>query len=378
MPRQPKAYLHRGWYVSNLGGTRHKLCRETDGSRQAQIELGKILDQRAQGTLPRQSNLTVVELVALFLDSVKVERSESTYTNYSRWLGEFCKLHGQRRVRDITPLIAEAFRNNLSRRTWKRRGRGTANPYKPKTINHALISLKRCWNWGIQKKLLPPSSPFSDLALLFAEGRQRVVTDREFQHLLRGASDSHFRQFLLTLRYTGARPGEIRGLTWAMVDWANHRFVLQRHKTSRTTKVSKPRLIPFPPVIERLLRWRLRRFGAHTPAVFLNQCRQPWNKERIINRMAVARRRAGLRPDENGESLVLYSNRHTFLTAAAASANIGGPMLQQLAGHSSPAMTARYVHLANADLYRANVQVAEVLKPQRPSERPEGTSGTPR
>ena len=31
MPRRPKPYLHRGWYVTNIGGVRHKLCPEADG-----------------------------------------------------------------------------------------------------------------------------------------------------------------------------------------------------------------------------------------------------------------------------------------------------------------------------------------------------------
>jgi len=28
MPRPAKPYVHRGWWVTNIGGTRPKLCRE--------------------------------------------------------------------------------------------------------------------------------------------------------------------------------------------------------------------------------------------------------------------------------------------------------------------------------------------------------------
>ena len=48
------------------------------------------------------------------------------------------------------------------------------------------------------------------------------------------------------------RPGELRALTWANVDWQNGRFVLHRHKTSRTQRVRKPRVIPFPPLVGKL------------------------------------------------------------------------------------------------------------------------------
>jgi hypothetical protein len=31
MPRPAKPYLHRGWWVTNFGGARQKLCRENEG-----------------------------------------------------------------------------------------------------------------------------------------------------------------------------------------------------------------------------------------------------------------------------------------------------------------------------------------------------------
>jgi hypothetical protein len=45
MPRKAKAYLHRGWFVTNLNSQRHKLCREEEGYESAQVALGKLLDQ---------------------------------------------------------------------------------------------------------------------------------------------------------------------------------------------------------------------------------------------------------------------------------------------------------------------------------------------
>jgi integrase len=77
------------------------------------------------------------------------------------------------------------------------------------------------------------------------------------------------------------------------------------------------------------------------------------------------RKRAGVTADENGEILVLYHHRHTYLTKAAASVGISGPMLQQLAGHTDPRTTERYAHLANKEIHQAGLRVAEGLRPQR-------------
>jgi integrase len=364
MPRPAKPYLSRGWYVTNLGGKRQRLCPQADGLRAARDALLRVQQEHQDNGGRPFPGLSVVELAALFLDTVKVEKAQDTYAVYQRWLTEFAKLHGGKQARLITRLEAQQFKNDLARRTWVR-NKQPARPYKPKTVNHALIALKRCWNWGIESEILPPKNPFSKIPLLHTEGRQRVMTDEEFQALLRHSTDSRFRQILIALRYTSARPGEVRNLTWAQVDWVNHRWVIHRHKSSRTAKVSKPKIIPMCPCVENLTRWLHARQGDQ-PHVFLNSRGQPWTKDAFVQRMDGLRQRAGIVADENGENLVLYHHRHTFLTAAASNEGISGPMLQQLAGHTDPRTTERYAHLANKDIHRAGMRVAEGLRPQRP------------
>jgi hypothetical protein len=86
-----------------------------------------------------------VELFALFLDSVKVEQSHHTYLDNQRWLTEFAKADGQRQARDVTRQDAQQFHNRLAAGTWVR-NRQPPRPYKPKTVNYAVIALKPCWN----------------------------------------------------------------------------------------------------------------------------------------------------------------------------------------------------------------------------------------
>jgi integrase len=376
VPRPAKPYLHRGWYVTNVGGVRHKLCRESDGADAAEGAFLKLkLEQRQTGGRV-YPNLKVTELIALFLDTVQIEKSHHTYLDYQRWLTVFAHKHGSRPAQDVTRQEALAFRNGiasdsynsvrLTRGTARKKREGARKPYKPKTVNHALIALKRCWNWGIENDHLPPGkNPFAKLPLLHANGRQRIVSDQEFRALLRHNTDALFRQVLLTLRYTSARPGEVRKLTWPQVDWDNSRLVIWRHKSTRTAKESLPRIIPLPACIAALLR-HLQRQRGHQPYCFLNSEGRPWTKDAFVQRMESLRRRAGIVPDENGEQLVLYSNRHTFITAAASAEGISGPLLQDLAGHTDPSTTKRYAHLANREIQRAGQRVAESLRPRKP------------
>lgn len=383
MPRPAQPYLSRGWYVTNLGGKRQRLCPAADGLRAARDALLRLQGEVAENGGRPFPSLTVIELIAMFLDSVKVERSHHTYSDYQRWLTEFARTYGHRPARDITRYEAQQFRNGIANGTWvrpqppkpitPRKSRAVApvakkpptpQPYKPKTVDHAVISVKRCWNWGIENEVIPPKNPFDKLPLFEPDGRQRVMTNQEFQSLLRHSWDSCFQRVLIALRYTSARPGEIRKLTWAQVDWENHRWVIHRHKSSNTAKVKKPKLIPMDPCVENLLRWLKKRHG-NQPFAFLNSEGKPWTKDAFVQRMDSLRARAGIAADENGEKLVLYHHRHTFLTAAASGQGISGPMLQQLAGHTDPRTTARYAHLANREMLQAGIRVAESLRPQR-------------
>jgi hypothetical protein len=87
----------------------------------------------------------VAELSALFLAAVKVERTIHTYLDYQRWLTEFARVHGHRLAREITHQDAQQFRNGIANGSWVR-NRQSPKPYQPKTVNHAVISVKRCWN----------------------------------------------------------------------------------------------------------------------------------------------------------------------------------------------------------------------------------------
>jgi integrase len=365
MPRPPKPYLERDWYVSRAGGEYTRLCHRSEGLTKARALLRDHLkrrererEQNSGRVLPR---LTVSELFALFLEAVEAEKSGHTFDDYQRWCVEFARTHGSRRARDISRFDAQQFKHHLLTATWVR-NKQAPKPYKPKTINHAIISLRRAFNWGIDNELLPEGrNPFGRLKLLPCQGRQRIATEEEFRALLAHCSDDHFRHVLIGMRFTPARPQDIRNLTWPMVDWERHRWVIWKHKTSKTAREPKPRIIGMSDEVEAVLREREVKYGQEGHA-FLNEDGEPWTRNALGLRMRRLRKRAGVRPDENAEEFVLYTQRHTFLSHAAMDPTIPESVLTDLGGHTDIRTTRRYIHLANQATVDAGRRVAERLK----------------
>jgi integrase len=120
-----------------------------------------------------------------------------------------------------------------------------------------------------------------------------------YRALLDHCSDDAFRDVLVALRHTPARPQDVYSLEWPMVDWENRLWVLHRHKTRKTARQQKPRIIPMNDEVERVLR---RRLGEHGGAghVFLNADGRPWTKDALGLRMRRLRQRAGKEGDCGG------------------------------------------------------------------------------
>jgi integrase len=347
VPRRPKPFFHRSWWKTNVGAQQTRLAKGRENKAAAEDALIELLNERRQHpdrkTYP---NLTVLDLCEKFLDWVELHRSPDTYDDYRDWLNQWVKLQGSKRARDIRSLDLEEWKRSLAKRH-----------LSPWTVNHAVVAVKTCWSWAMkQEPPLLPKNPLQRVQKLDAEGRERTFTPGEFLMLLRH-SDMLFRQVLLFFRLTGIRPGEFRRLTWEQVDFDNQVLVIRQHKSRRTAKVKKPRIIHLPPVAENLLRWRLKQHG-QTERVFLNGDGLPWTYNALRCRMKRLRERAGIGPDANGEQIVLYTARHTFGSRAAA-AGVSDRRLADLMGHSDPKMTQKYIHLANPDLRKAALEATD-------------------
>ena len=176
--------------------------------------------------------LTVAELFALFLEAVEAEKDEDTFRDYQRWCTEFAKAYGNKPVRAVTKAEAADFKLRMMKATYVR-GKQPPRPYSPKTVNHALIALRRAFNWAVETDRLPPGrNPFagSSCSRPRAAGGWRPRTST--RPCCGTAPDDAFRDVLVAMRHTSARPQDIYSLTWPMVDWDDRMWVLHDHKAA--------------------------------------------------------------------------------------------------------------------------------------------------
>jgi integrase len=213
------------------------------------------------------------------------------------------------------------------------------------TKNGAVRNVQVAFNWAVENKLIP-ANPFKGVT--HREGPpRRNMTPEEFRSILRATvgrggkrptPGMRFREILYFLWFTGCRPSEASHLRWSNVDFGRGLIILTEHKTARTQKNYRPRIIPMHPVVVKLLhRIRKRNEGE---LVFLTYRKTGWNKDTLAQRIRRSREIAGVADDAK-----LYGTRHAFGTRAVLN-NVPIKTLSELLGHTTTRMSERYVHLA--------------------------------
>jgi integrase len=134
--------------------------------------------------------------------------------------------------------------------------------------------------------------PDADLAKLVAEAERR-----------RPGGQGDVGPLLRVLRETGARPGEVAGLTVEDVDWDNCCVLLARHKTARHTGRGRP-LVFNAEAMRVLLAQRARWKSGH---LFRTKMRKAWTVNGLAKRLLALSAAAGVK-------VCAYWLRHTFAT----------------------------------------------------------------
>jgi hypothetical protein len=104
MPAAPKPFFHRGWWVTDVGGTRTKLVqgpKDRKTCKLAKDALKKLLEKPPEERAVGQ--LAVWELGEQFLGWVELHRSKKTFTDYHICLTRWVKEYGKRPVANIKP-----------------------------------------------------------------------------------------------------------------------------------------------------------------------------------------------------------------------------------------------------------------------------------
>ncbi len=323
-------WLHQasGFWCKKVQGKLHYLDRDYAIAKR---KLTKLLREQQAGKTANSDWLDrpLAQLCDEFLDDIQARKSENTYTGYQNRLTRALKsLESQPRVGELSKFHLSKIERALT------------GDYSPTTIRDTLATLQGVFNWACRNDLLD-DNPIRDYVKPAARERTRIVTPQEFQRLLK-AADVRFRRVLLAMRLTGCRPKEIRTLIWEWVDLDGGLWILPHHKTITQQRNPRPRIIPLPVPILNLCRFLCDDSCGAEDAVFLNAQQNPYSKDCFCRKFARLRKKAGIRT-KAGESMVLYSNRHTFGTNAAG--KVTDIELAEVMGHTDTRTTRRYVHL---------------------------------
>jgi integrase len=334
--------------MAQVAGKQEKLAIGKANKKAAEQKLRDILTLRESNPKPESSRLTVAAVIDLYIEFAKSRLDPTTLDERKRYFQSFAEAHGFRVVNDRECLPYHLTAWIDSRTEW-------ASDW---TKNHAVSIIHRPFNWAAKQRLIP-ANPFRGVTHRPGSPR-RPMTDDEFDRLVAAAQGrkvkvgpnpgDRFVEFLRFLRLTGSRPCEARKLRWDDINLDAAVIVLTKHKTSRTQRVPKPRVISLDAEIVQLL-IAIRSRKEPGELVFYNHRGTAWNRSNLSLRLQRGRKKAGIPPDAK-----LYGLRHAFGTRVVMN-GVDIKTLAELMGHVTTRMTEHYVHIAgNVTHLRAALQ----------------------
>ncbi len=326
--RTPKPFYRRfndTWYVQ-IGKKQIPLAKGEDNEAQAHRRYFEVMADRPSGKMPVSlGDSTVAALADLFLDWCQRHNAPRTYQWYRDYLQDFCDHCGKMPVAEVKPFHVTRWLDRHPEWTSSRRC--------------AIIAAKRVFNWATDEGLIE-INPLKKLRKPPTMARSRVLTVEERQHIFTNYPDGDpFRDFLIALQETGARPGEVAMVTADHADLAAGVWIFQVHKTAKRTKVPKPRIIILTPPMIEMTKKLMEKVPPGTP-LFRNRKGNAWNRNSIRCRFRRIRKKLGL-----GGDLVAYLYRHSFVTDALEN-GVGIVQVAELVGHTTTETVMRhYQHL---------------------------------
>jgi hypothetical protein len=195
------------WYAYRQSGTkRHQVkLRDRDGEpirgREREEDAYKafyrfMADDPAH--VPEPSALTVAKLCDLFLEHSQRHNDPRTYEWYKSYLQSFCDSYSSLNALKVKPIHLSRWLDAHVGWTTSRRC--------------AVVAMKRAYNWAEDEGLVD-TNPLKKVRRPPNKRRERIPTDQEKKEILAAIKDEEFRQFVMAMQATGARPGEVRRVT---------------------------------------------------------------------------------------------------------------------------------------------------------------------
>lgn len=270
---------------------------------------------------------TLTELIDLYIEEIlpsKPKNSKDTKRHLAWWKGEI----GKYALNLISYDLIDKCRKDLIQ------GNTTKGTQRnPATVNRYMAALSVVFTYGFKQRGWLKENPLLRFSKLReSRGRDRIPTPEECDRLFAACKQSrnkHLYNIVILALTTGARLGEILGLTWDCVDLQHNCLHLKE------TKNSRPRSIPLTDSMAQF--FQQLQFTRLTHQQFVFPGRKPFQKTSIRKAWEGACKRAGI------TNLHFHDSRHFFSTAAAQVA-MNTTQLAVATGHKSMQMLLRYTH----------------------------------
>lgn len=303
---------HRAWYVHHNGKVVRLAAEQEDAyTRWEDLKKGKPV------------GVTLSVLAKKFLEWCERNRAKETVLSYRRCLDRWTKHHGTKCVLDIKPFHLDEILQ-LEFKTFKNR------PYSKTT--HFQFYKVACvaFRWAKSQGLIE-TNPLGEIKdKPRCQVRQIWIKPDEFDKVLASTDDPLFRELLVALWDTGARPHEIFKAEAKLLDREARCIRYPKGKGDR------PRVVYLTPrVFEYICR-----LADHYPEgpLYRNSYGSPWTANLVSARLRVLTQRTKIKT-------TAYCFRHSFATRAILN-GVDLRTLQELMGHASLAMLSQvYAHL---------------------------------
>ena len=224
MSRRARPWFRRfdGWWYVTINGKAEKLAQGRKSKQAATDRWHELMIERAANPPVDGSDPTVASVIDLHLQHSQRVDAPRSYANREHYLQLFAETHGFRLVDECRPIHLTSWIDSHSEwiSNWTR--------------SNVVRVVQRAFNWAVQQGVIranpfrgvgqrpgEPRRPMTEKefrALLWATGPKRPAGRKRINVAAARARARRFRQVLFFLRYTGARPGEMTGLTWEDVD----------------------------------------------------------------------------------------------------------------------------------------------------------------
>lgn len=339
----------RAWYVEHDGrqvqllklapGEKPPIRRAPEGGGrprwyppQAVLEAFHRLKAGDPARVDPPGRITAARACDLFLRWAERHNDPKTFGWYAYYLRDFCLAHGRLPAAELKAYHVTRWLD--AHPTWKGSRR------------HAVIAVKRAFNWAAREGLLR-ENPLKGVEKPPAGRRPAVLTREQRAEILAAIGDEEFRLFVEAMQESGARPSEVARVTAADVDPGRGVWVLREHKTGR--KTGKPRVVYLTPRLAEITAMLAAR---HPEGPIFRGPRggRPFTHAGIVSRFRRLRQKL-----PHLAHAVAYALRHGYATEALIN-GVGVAQVAELLGHRDTAMVmAHYSHLAEHTGYMREV-----------------------